>query len=237
MSELRVPPAVTFHFEQVVAEVCESAMLDYDEVPFASNEILQHLENRWRDHIATGLGTDAAEALALEEFGSPEVVGKAYRKPFFKRLLYDKRTSSLRLFIIFAHGIAISYANACGIIKDTKDITSRESLLYIHQGSFLNPLIFILAIKLIHWKPRNLPLALRYFLYLRYLPAISFVGFLSQALVIPVITVWKTFEQCAGQQPIQYGYLLVALTFVFSGWLSFGCAISELFDWPGKYQK
>ena len=54
MSELRIPPAVSFTFEKLISAICEMAKIDYDDRPYATRELLSQLESRWRKEIARG---------------------------------------------------------------------------------------------------------------------------------------------------------------------------------------
>lgn len=105
MDEHHIPPAVTFHFEKVVALVAEHAQLNPAEWAIRSHELMGQLEHRWREGIDMGLSTDAAEQRALELFGDPEAVGRRFKKRWESQLLfsYGWRVARIIIFLIAMH--------------------------------------------------------------------------------------------------------------------------------------
>ncbi|MFA6546191.1 MAG: hypothetical protein WCS99_17360 [Limisphaerales bacterium] len=105
MDELHIPPAVTFHFEKIIALVAEHAQLEPTEWAIRSHELMGQLEHRWREGIDMGLSTDAAERRALELFGDPGAVGRRFKKRWEVNLLfsYGWRVARIVLFLISMH--------------------------------------------------------------------------------------------------------------------------------------
>lgn len=89
--QTRIPPAVNEVFVQIASQVCNRARMDYDEWLVNSQELAFHLQERWREGIALGLSTDAAQSRAIEKFGDPNIVAKSLRKPWLQRLLFYDR--------------------------------------------------------------------------------------------------------------------------------------------------
>ena len=103
MAGTRIPPAVNEAFVSLAAEVCDRARMDYDEWMVNSQELVFHLQERWREGVELGLNTDDAKSRAFKLFGSPSSVAKSLRKPWLMRLLYYKRFRSERFgFFILA---------------------------------------------------------------------------------------------------------------------------------------
>lgn len=102
MEEHRIPPAVSFRFEQIIAQAAEHAGLEPTEWAIRSHELMSQLEHRWREGIDMGLSTDAAEQRAIELFGDPAAVGRRYQKPMEVNLLYSRawQVARILLFLI-----------------------------------------------------------------------------------------------------------------------------------------
>ncbi len=87
----RIPPAINEVFVQIASQVCDRSRMDYDEWLVNSQELVFHLQERWREGISLGLSTDAAQSRAMEMFGDPIIVAKSLRKPWLERLLFYDR--------------------------------------------------------------------------------------------------------------------------------------------------
>ena len=107
MSELRVPPAVTFAFERFVADVCNQAQFDYDEWPLKAHEFLVHLQDRWRERVGVGLSTEAAMQQSFDLFGDSSNIGRSLREPYWKRVLFHRRCLPAR-YVAFLNGAALT---------------------------------------------------------------------------------------------------------------------------------
>lgn len=99
MEEHRIPPAVSFRFEQIIAQAAEHAGLEPTEWAIRSHELMSQLEHRWREGIDMGLSTDAAEQRAIELFGDPAAVGRRYQKPMEVNLLYSRAWQAARILL------------------------------------------------------------------------------------------------------------------------------------------
>lgn len=107
MNEQRIPPAVTFHFEKIIALVAEHARLDAAEWAIRSHELMGQLEHRWHEGVELGLSTDAAQQRALELFGDPEAVGRRFRKHWRFNLLFARNWRLVRIVIFL---VALNHA-------------------------------------------------------------------------------------------------------------------------------
>lgn len=87
MPELRIPPAVSFAFERVAADVCDRASLEPSEWSAKAKELVNHLEQRWCEGAERGMSTEEAQERALTLFGPPEEVGRWLRKGLIRRWL------------------------------------------------------------------------------------------------------------------------------------------------------
>ena len=109
MEEHRIPPAVSFHFEQIIALAAEHARLEPTEWAIRSHELMGQLEHRWREGIDQGLSTDEAERRAVELFGDPVSVGRRYQKPMEVNLLYSRAWQAARLLLfLFVSSVTLN---------------------------------------------------------------------------------------------------------------------------------
>jgi len=90
-SNIRIPPAINESFVKLAAGICDWARMDYDEWMVNSQELVYHLQERWREGIELGLNSEDAKTRALKLFGKPSAVAKSLRKPWLTRLLYYHR--------------------------------------------------------------------------------------------------------------------------------------------------
>lgn len=131
MEEHRIPPAVSFRFEQIIAQAAEHAGLEPTEWAIRSHELMSQLEHRWREGIDMGLSTDAAEQRAIELFGDPAAVGRRYQKPMEINLLYSRAWQAARILLFLITStitlgrieLEFAFANARqAMIRVTRDL-------------------------------------------------------------------------------------------------------------------
>jgi len=165
MSELRVPPAVTFAFERYVAEVCQRARLDDYEWPLRARELLTHLQNRWREGESLGLSTTAAEQRALELFGAPKDVAKGLRRPWWKRLLLHQNCRLHRQLTFLAASLGGTMLLGMAHVFLAKEASLDTAQIV---GSFSNAFIALGALLAVKWQPVDCPAWLRQLLLIRH---------------------------------------------------------------------
>jgi hypothetical protein len=226
MSDLRVPPAVTFKFERIVSEVCHHAKLDTDEWPLRARELLDHLQERWREGAESGLSTETAEARALERFGHPLAVARGLRQPWFKRLMYQNRLR-LHRYVTFLT------ATMCGNLL----IGFEHFLLHDLEfdaprlvGTSVNGFLALGSLYVIKWQPAGWSPWVRSLWAIRHgLWIFVVVGFLNVAFN-PILAFVALFR----------GHVFREVLFVifpgpvFLGLIGAACFFSELFDFSGR---
>ena len=213
MPELRVPPAVTFAFEKVVAKVCDRARLETEEWPLKARELLNHLQQRWREGIEMGLSTDAAQSRALEMFGPPSLVARSLRETWWKRLMFQRRCRTARNLVF------LSSSFVCSAVSVT--MTNNFQGLPMASGGytagvFMNGLLALGSAWIISWKariPNGLLQALFSVRHILWLMVLS--GFLN-VVFIPLVGLLKA--QSAPENSLS----LVGAGWFVASWI-YGC--------------
>ncbi len=225
MPDLRIPPAITFKFERLVAEVCNQAKLDTDQWPLRARELLSHLQERWREGVEAGLNDTDAQARALELFGSPKSVARGLRQPWLKRLLYHQNCRLHRQFIFLT-------ATLCGnlLLVLVQLILYRGENLEAarYAGSFSNAFIALGSLLVIQWRP-EWPRWIRTILLVRHLLWVFVgLGLINVALNAPMAFVLSW----------QISWWILAAPFMAGaiplGFLGAACFWSEIFDLAGR---
>lgn len=230
MSDLRVPPAVSLAFERVVADVCHRAKLETEEWPLRAHELLNHLQDRWREGIEAGLGTDAAQERALQMFGKPETVARRMREPWWKRLLLQRRCRLHRNLIFITassvcQGLSAAFTNNFeGTPVNTGTFTA---------GMFLNGLLALGSAWVIAWKPSATNLLLRGVLALRHVVWLLVLSGLLNILLIPPLMLWQAFG-LKKLPDMPAGWVCAAVAAGFYAWLGAACLISECLNLAGR---
>jgi hypothetical protein len=110
--DTRVPPSISFEFERLSLDVCERAKADFDQRHLLFHELVDQLEELWRQGEAAGLDDVAAKDRALELFGDAEVAARVYRGGFAKwmvRLLTFHRYASHRFILILGSVVFVTW--------------------------------------------------------------------------------------------------------------------------------
>ncbi len=154
-SEARVPPAVTVAFERLALSICEEAKLDFSEWASKTHELVGHLQELWREGVEQGLNTDAAEARALELFGTTENVGKALRPPWIRRYLFLERYRGQRYAMFMTAAVIASYMGAVHSIEAHEAQYEVGSVGFFYLlGTSLNGACALGSLAAIQWAPR-----------------------------------------------------------------------------------
>jgi len=159
MSELRVPPAVTFAFERLVADVCRQAKLDDHEWALTARELLTHLQNRWREGDALNLSTDAATQRALDLFGAPEVVAMSLRNPWWRRLLFHENHRLKRILVFLSAsvwGVILLSTSSVMVNVASENSESTIPAIGLLAGYFAHPFIVLGSLFVVKWQPSKL---------------------------------------------------------------------------------
>ena len=225
MDDLRIPPAVTFAFEQIVSRVCDEAKVDYGERPFVARELNNHLQDLWRRGIEASMSTDDAQAAAIVSFGRLEDVARSLRQPFWRRLLFYERYQAARYIVFLVMGTIINYACAVNVMDGQK---TTENARMVALGYTLNPAFATMSLLAIRWTPRNLILKIlavpRYLLF-----AVVLTG-LFNVVVTPGM-------MCFGDLKAEGFYRFISdpigcvifVLGILGGWIAAACFVSELF--------
>ena len=221
MSDLRVPPAVTFRFERCVAAICHYAKLDDYEWPLKARELLSHLQARWREGVENGLSDEAAEQRALELFGPSKSVAKSLRQPWWRRLLFYQNHRQHRLLTFLAASLFGTLLLGMAHIFLAKEAVPDAAQMI---GSFTNSFIALGSLLAVKWRPTG-PAWLRGVLLIRHgLWFFIGVGWLNVA-GNPLVALGLYLRLNWGILALPV--LLVAILF---GWLGAACFGSEVLN-------
>jgi hypothetical protein len=227
MPDLRVPPAVTFAFEKVVASVCDQAKLEAEDWPLRARELLNYFQERWREGVEMGLSTEEAQSRALEMFGPSKLVARSLREVWWKRLIFQRRCRAARNMVF------LSSSFVCSAISTT--VTNNFHKLPMASGAltsgvFMNGLLALGSAWLIAWKPRipyvlvQMLFSLRHILWL-----LVFSGFLN-VVSVPPIELYRVLTSSNGNL-ISMGWFLVSWIY---GCLGGACLVSESLNLAGR---
>ena len=236
-SELRVPPAVMLDFERIVAEVCDVAKLDYDERPLTTNELLGFLQECWREGVQRGLSTDDAKEDALERFGDLERVGKSFRRPWIKRIIYQKNYKAARYLMVL--GVGLTNAFMAGLMASkmqTGDVNVAIYLLSLAMGFSLGPLYALIACLTIHIKFPKTPCWVQILWRGRYILFPIIVYGMIELLTGPFITYWLIAQNVSTDMVACILNMIDTALIPLNIIASF-CLISEALNWADRKKK
>lgn len=193
MSELRVPPAVTFAFERFVADVCNQAQFDYDEWPLKAHEFLVHLQDRWRERVGAGLSTEAAMQQSFDLFGDSSNIGRSLREPYWKRVLLHRRCRPARYVVFLLGAVLTTISEMIRFAPIGPQDTPFSSIYDLYAMIAPMPVCFaaIAILPLLRWRPRMQNPWLRRLAELRflitpiYLPVLWYVFYVPTTLLLP----------------------------------------------------
>ena len=235
MDNLRVPPAVSFAFEQVVSKVCFESKVDYDDRPFMARELQNHLESFWRRETEKGLSTDDAQEQALAAFGSVEDVARRLRQPLWRRIMFFESYRAER-FIVFLC-IAVVHGFFCYINDSVYKLTRTpaDSNGYAALGYIINPIEATAALLILQWKPKNR--FLRLLAWVRFIPSPLIFTQLIFMFVAPIIRF--KYLLYAGIRTGRWDiYSCTVFTILIPlGSIAVACFCSELLRRPQRHQR
>jgi hypothetical protein len=107
----RVPPAISYRFQQFVESICEKANIDYEDRQARSWEWRLRLEELFWRFEAKGSDDEAAEA-AQHAFGKPEEIIRSLKggfKGWLRRLLTYARYRTMRFILIVLAAQMVEY--------------------------------------------------------------------------------------------------------------------------------
>jgi len=133
MDDLRIPPSVSFHFEQVVALAGDHAKLDPTEWAIRSRELMGQLEYRWREGIESGLSTEEAQQRALDLFGEPAEVGKRFQKKWESNLLFSNGWRLFRIIVFLLVASQMESRIQIGAAKAKTNASTYSVTLHLKQ--------------------------------------------------------------------------------------------------------
>ena len=197
MSEVRVPPAVTFTFERLVADVCQQAKLDDHEWALTARELLTHLQNRWREGDALNLNTDTATQRALDLFGNAEVVAKSLRRPWWNRLLFHENRRLKRILVFLSAsvwGVALLSTSMVMLNVASDGAKSDIPALGLLAGYFVHPFIVLGSLFVVKWQPVGWPFLLRQLLLIRHILWVMVVLGCWNVAFIPIRVLLSLFQ-------------------------------------------
>ena len=236
MDALRIPPSVSFAFEQVVSKVCYEAKVDYDDRPFMSRE-LQHLESFWRRETEKGLSTDDAQEQALAAFGSVEDVARKLRQPLWRRLLLFESYRAERYIVFLCIGVIVGFFFSALLIWRTAPKRLDFVTFFKPIGYMLNPIYALIALFLVRWRPKIKNCILRYLALLRFIIAPIVVTGLLNVILTPIkgarFIIYEGIE-------FEFGSIICATWYIMLvplGLVAAACYISELFGLPQRHKR
>ena len=230
MPELRVPPATTRTFERLVTGICNRARLETEDWPLRAHELLNHLQDRWREGIEAGLTTEAAEERALQLFGKPGAVARRMKERWWKRLLLQRRFRLHRNLVYVSS--AFIGQGLCALFVKFYENNPQASHEYA-VGSILFSLLPLACAWVVSWKPKITNVLLRWLFALRNVLWLSVVsGFLNELFISPIL--------------LRRAYILKELPDLEIGWACFmvaagiygcvggACLLSEALNLAGR---
>ena len=232
----RVPPSVSFAFEQIVSKVCNEAKVDHDERPFMARELQNHLESYWRREIERDASTDQAQEMALAAFGSVSNVARRLRQPLWKRLLLFERYRAERAILLLSVSIAIG--PMCGINELIRQNVENpgNQMAFMIVGTIMNPVLGFLATMLVQWKSHSKYMVIRILWFSRFIFSPLIFSSLFGIILLPSSTLFDLIVH----KDVNRAYYLFAIGLAALIPLSFiatSCLISELFSLPQRYKR
>ena len=234
MDLCRVPPAVSFAFEQVVSKICDEAKVDYDERAFVARELQNHLESFWRREIEAGLSTEDAQGRALACFGQVRDVARNLRKPLWRRLLLFERYRAERFITFLSVSFAMEFLVAMIDIGSVGTKSINELKSFIPVGYMLNPFFALGALFSVRWKPKVNNRLIRALALVRFLPLPLIFTALIADLYGPIrgirMMVHAGLESCFADCFLLGCFILL----IPLGIVAASCFISELLGLPKR---
>lgn len=236
----RVPPAVSLNFERLVLDVCNRARLDFDDWPLEARELLNHLENRWREGIEMGLSTGAAEERAVALFGDVKQVARSLRAPWLRRMLFYRRYRAERYFAILASVVINAWMCLAIILIELTASGTAQSLnarnLFGILSASTQGITCLFCIRAIRWTPETACVWLRRLLSLRYLLGVIVLSTFVNLPVTPFVC-WYGFPWSNPFGWVDAGFLAMHLGMAPLGLLAAACILSETLGWPENKQR
>lgn len=246
MSEpLRIPPAINLKFDRLAAQVCDRARMDYLEWRINSDELLIHLQERWREGIQEhALNSEEAAERAIKLFGDPNTVARSLRKPWPIRLLAYQRFRSERFFVFVVSYFLFTWT----LILDTRwqELVNRNVFIPFQIllpfgndfftagiGAMFVGLAAVLAVVLSQWQPMHPRVWVNQLLQLRHL-ALLITGFAIFELAVDsvrlaIISLPAIAGRISVYGEIFYPYMIFHIIVILAGWLGTFCLLTEIF--------
>lgn len=248
---LRIPPATTLSFQKTATQVCNLAKLDYDEWPLHAHELVNHLNERWREGIELGLSTDAAQERALRLFGDTSHVAQSIKRPWYRRLLTQQRYRPERYLIFLGAYVFYSWLAVLDVhfrpIYDTGQPPTVQAIEHImlpfHRdfwlhgmGGFFVGLAGIASVTAFQWRPHFRSAWLNSLLEMRKLLAGTALLTAVGLCVMPSLFAYQTLANY--DHYFRYiGFVGLHFLAIGMGWLGAACLLVELFSYPERIKK